>query len=398
MSMRRIAQIVLAGAAASAVVLGVVPAAQAATTRPGFIASFVSPYFFDGRASTQQQLATQLDAQEQVGAGDVIVEWAVHADARNAAYPSSPALGLGRFNDAVPALVQAVQARGDQLWMGLVVAPDAWADPSRFTSEQFLAEQLALTNAVADDLWAQYGGAVKGWYIPVEPSWDMISTPERAARLGEWYDAIADHLHALSGKPVMVSPSMPYAWNVGMAPTDYVAAMAPMIAGSDVDVWNLQDGFEMTGWSPETEANAFRAARALTDAAGAELWAAIYTPAYNGAGVRVPVSKLTPYLEALGALGVPLTQWEFAQYLSPDLGRPNGAEMTENLAQYRAYLGAAAPRPVQVSDPLPVSPAETAVPASAPSAPAAEPAVAGSTVTTGPSVTPAPQAAAPAPA
>ena len=317
-----------------------VAAPSAPALSPGFSASFWSPYWFFNRADQAGDLAAFLAAQRSSGSDQVILDWTVDADphASDAAYLASPTLGLGAFNDTVDALLPAAKAAGMKVWVGLVVAPDSWAKPANFTSESFLSKQLVLTNAVADDLYSRYHNEIDGWYVPVEPSWDMIATPKRALRLGEWYRGITDHLHALSGLPVMVSPSMPYAALAGHSALDFVDAMRPMVAAAGVDVWNIQDGFEMTAWTPTQEVAALVRARSLVQRYGGTLWADLYTPPSDSNG-QVPVAKLLPYLSAIAAAGIPESQWLFADYFAPPGLSGTDPHAVQNLLAYMDYLG-----------------------------------------------------------
>ncbi len=316
-------------------------AAAAPAPNPGFSAAFWSPYWFFGRSDAE--LRSALAAQKAAGSTNVIISWAVDSDAKDAAYPSASKLRLARFDNAVGKLVSADKSLGLSTWMGLVVAPDSWAKSKKFTSAKFRKQQVRLADKVADDLWKRYGKQIAGWYIPIEPSLAMISTPTRAKHLGQFYEAIAKHLHKLSGRKVMVSPSMPYAWSAGVSPETFIAHMAPMVrAAKHVNVWNLQDGFEMTGWSPAQEANAFLKAKALVAKTGAKLWADVYTPATDGNG-DVSVAKLVPYLRALAATGVPLSEWLYTDYLAPATAAPADPRTPQHLDDYRSYRAAARP-------------------------------------------------------
>jgi hypothetical protein len=323
-------------------------ATTATSTNPGFTATFVSPYWFDGKDDAAQ-LKTQFAAQKQAGVNTVIIEWSAHEDAMTAAYPANPTLGYGAFNDAVPQYVAAAKAAGLTVWMGLIVAPDMYENQANITSASWLAGQATRFQKLADDLYGKYGSSIAGWYIPVEPGNNMLKTPAGAARIGGWLGSISSYLHTHDGKkPVMVSPSMPSAESAGLSPEQFVAEMQPMVAAAHIDVWNLQDGFEMTSWSPEQEANAFAAAQALVQKYNAKLWASVYTPAVDGNGT-VPLSRLVPYLRAIAETGTTLSTWEFAQYLDPDASQANGAQMTTNFAQYRSYLAAAKPAPARTA-------------------------------------------------
>ncbi|GAA4166489.1 hypothetical protein GCM10022286_31210 [Gryllotalpicola daejeonensis] len=308
------------------------------TAAPGFRAAFWSPYFIDGY-NDAAQIATAMAAQKAAGDTDVIIEWSVHYDAKDAAYPAAKSLGFPQWNDAVPQIVAAAKKAGMHVWLGLAVAPDSVNNMSRFTNQTWLNAFTTTQEKVADDLYAKYGSSISGWYIPTEPAQVNVATSARATQFGKYLGAVSDYLHAHDGrKPVMVSPSMPTAISAGLTAQQFVSELAPLIAASHVDVLDLQDGFEMTAWTPAQEVAAFQAAKKLTDAGRMQLWAAVYTPVSDGNGA-VPVSKMQPYLKALGGAGVPLTEWEFTSYMDPDATVAQGAAMTANYKAYKAYLG-----------------------------------------------------------
>ena len=308
------------------------------TAHPGFRAAFWSPYFIDG-SNDAAQIATAMAAQKAAGDTDVIIEWSVHYDAGDAAYPAAVSLGFPQWNSAVPQLVAAAKKAGMTVWLGLAVAPDSVSDMSKFADQSWLSSFARTQERIADDLYAKYGSSVAGWYIPTEPAQVNVATSTRASRFGTYLGAVSDYLHAHDGrKPVMVSPSMPTAISAGLSAQQFVSELAPLISASHVDVLDLQDGYEMTAWTPAQEAAAFTAAKKLTDAARMQLWASVYTPLTDGNGA-VPVTKMEPYLTAIGAIGVPLTEWEFTAYMDPDTTVAGGSAMTANYAAYTSYLG-----------------------------------------------------------
>jgi hypothetical protein len=329
-----------AAAGATVATRSAVPALSTVkTAAPGFKAAFWSPYFVNGTANIDAQIAKGMAAQKAAGDTDVIIEWSVHYDAKDTAYPASASIGLPQWNDAVPRLVAAAKKAGLHVWMGLAVAPTSVGTVSTVTNQSWLNTFAAFDQKLSNDLYAKYGSSISGWYLPTEPAQVNVATPTRAAQFGSMLGAVSDYLHTHNGKkPVMVSPSMPTAILSNLSATAFVSELAPVIQRSHVDVLNLQDGFEMTAWTPAQEVAAFAAAKKLTDANRMVLWAAVYTPVRDGNGL-VSVAKMTPYLKALGAAGIPLTQWEFASYMTPDTSRTDGTQMVANYKAYMAYLG-----------------------------------------------------------
>lgn len=302
----------------------------------GFQAAFWSPY----DNLTAAQITTNLTTQKSVGINEVIVSWSAADTDRGSstAYDADPNLGYNTFNELIPHLVEATRTTGTRLWMGLLVAPDVFTENA--SSQSYLDSYAQRTIDLAADLYAQFGDAIGGWYIPTEPNEKDIANPQQAEQYGQWLGLISDHLHKhLGDKPVMVSPTMPTAIRTGWTPTQFIDALTPLIQDGHVDVWNLQDGFAMTGWSVATEQAAFLQASQLIDAVDGEMWASVYTPLRDGNGSPVPVSLFAPYLRALAATGAKLSEWTFTDYMDPDGDRADGSMRVENYRAYEALCG-----------------------------------------------------------
>ncbi|WP_374008615.1 DUF4434 domain-containing protein [Leifsonia sp. LS-T14] len=311
---------------------GAVAAERCASRASTYSGTFWSPYD-DWSVGDMESTFRE---QSSVGIRSTIVVWSVHLDANDAAYPSSPSLGYSRFNDSIPKLVQAARATGQKLWMGLVVAPDGF--PAHHEDTAWLTGFVNRSKAVAHDLYALYGNTIAGWYVPTEPGFADIDTAGEAKTYAGWLGQLTAYLHSHDGnKPVMVSPFMPSAIYTGASATRYVQLLKPLIDTAKVDVWNLQDGFGMTAWSPSQEAAAFTLAKSYTRAAGSALWASVYTPARDGNGTPVSVARMAPYLDAIAATGATLSQWTYNDYFSGTRATTDRALRVANLAAYRAW-------------------------------------------------------------
>ncbi len=314
------------------------PAASTQIQKKGFSAVFWSPYWFDGRSNLDAQTQTLMQAQKAAGVTDIIIEWSVHYDANSAAYSSNPNLGYGNFNQAVPEILNYAKQYGMHVWVGLVVGSDTFDKPQYFTDQNFMNSRIKTFTDVAADLNTQFGSQITGFYIPVEPRVEHVSSQTSAEFMASWYKAIVDNIHQTTGKKIMISPSMPTAILQNWSAIQFIDAAKPIFTKTDADVINLQDGFEMTAWSPEQEAKAFQYAKTLTDSVGAELWADLYTPATDGNGT-VPFSKMQPYLDALSPYVTTFSDWEFTTYFDPDTSRENGNLMTQNYNDYLVWRG-----------------------------------------------------------
>jgi hypothetical protein len=332
-ALRRFFATAAAGAALAVAASAVTPTAAEAAGAPPLGGSFWSPY--DDWSS--DRISATLSEQAALGQRTLIIDWAAHLDANDTAYPADPALGYTRFNDVIPRLVAQTTRSHFELWMGLAVAPDGF--PANEDDPRYLADFVHRSIQLADDLFARYGAAIHGWYIPTEPTAQELSSPAKANQYAGWLTQLVGYLHSHDGgKPVMISPCMPTAIQVGWTADQFVSALAPLMRTTGIDVWNVQDGFEMTGWSPTEEAHAFTQLADLASRSGTHVWADVYTPARDGLGRPVTAAQLYPYLAALKSTGVPLVQWTFNDYFASTTQDADAALRSANTAAYRSML------------------------------------------------------------
>lgn len=274
------------------------------TGNAGFFGTFWNPYDDASVANLQNDTA----AEGVVGVGLNIVDWTLDADAGNdTAYPNG--LGYPVFNDFVDHLFSALPS-GAQVWMGLSVAPNS--DAANDTNWSYLMGKLALQERLADDLYAKYGSRFLAWEVPDEPGENVVSTYNNSYQYGAYLQQLDDYLHTHDGnKPVAIAPAMPSAANVGLTPLQFVQQMQPMMQIAHMDVWNLQDGFGMTGWTTAQEVAGFQQADAYVAQYGGYVDADVYTPTTSRP------SAFEPYLQALAPYVTTLTEWEFPEYLNP---------------------------------------------------------------------------------
>ncbi|KRC43022.1 hypothetical protein ASE15_03445 [Oerskovia sp. Root22] len=306
---------------------------------PGFTHSFIDPYWFSGKSP--EQVDFMLEAGEEVGITSVIMQWSAFRGATGtvAAYSASPRLGFGTFNDAVPTLVKAIERRPLDLWMGLLVAPGIFSTTASLTDDTLLNELAHDTMLLADDLYEKFGTAIDGWHLPIEPNYKTITSPDIAARQGQWIRMITDHLHQhYPTISVMSSPSMPTAITAKKSPSTFVREFEPVMREAGIDVWNFQDGYKMTAWSPSTVAGALRQAKAQAARYDADVWAVMYTPG-PGADGDAPITptRMQEYMKAIDGVGIRLSQYMFTSYLNPDPTLQHGTVRAENYKTYAAY-------------------------------------------------------------
>lgn len=312
---------------------------DACPANPGFTHAFVDPYWLNGK--DVDQVVEMLEAGKQVGVGGVILQWSAYRGAASTvtAYPADPSLGLRLFNRSVPVLVDAAARADVELWMGLLVAPGVFSTRESLTDPVLLGGLARDTLAVADDLYRQFGESIDGWYLPIEPNYKTVTNPTVAVTHGRWIGGMTDHLHQrYPALPVMSSPSMPTAILDGKSAATFVRELEPVMREAGVDVWNFQDGYKMTAWSPTTVASALRAAEVQARGYGAEVWAVMYTPGPGeDGGSPITPSRLQEYMRAIGGTGIRLSQFTFTSYLDPDLTVRHGEIRAESYRVYRAY-------------------------------------------------------------
>jgi hypothetical protein len=223
--------------------------------------------------------------------------------------------------------------------MGLLVAPNVFEPAGAITNATLLDELATRTLALAADLYSKYGPSIHGWYLPIEPNNKTIRSPQIAQIQGDWIGRITDALHtAYPGIPVMSSPSMPTAILDGKTAMQFVDQFAPVFERAHVDVWNIQDGFKMTAWTPAQEVAALLHAQQLAQQHGAEVWADLYTPGPNSTGTaQVTTSKMIPFLTAIGSAGIRLSSYMFSAHMNPDTTLTGGAARHTSYQEYLAY-------------------------------------------------------------
>jgi hypothetical protein len=300
---------------------------SAATTAPcptgqaGYSYMFWNPY----DNWTAAQMTSALASGRAVHDNGVIIDYAVDQEANAAWYPDRA--GYNLFESTIPSLLSVTRSSAQPVWMGLIVSPNLFAQKAN--NWVFLESEVPKFEAVADDLYRQYGTAIQGWYIPTEPGQSNVSTYDLSYQYGVWLRQIDDYLHTHDGnKPVMIAPEMPSAVLSGVSPAQFAREMQPMMAVAHMDVWNFEDGFGMTGWTVAQEAAGFAAAQSNATADHTTVWADVYTPSNSSP------AQWEPYLKGIAATGTTtLSQWTFGEYMAPGTTSYN----PRSVADYQAY-------------------------------------------------------------
>jgi len=267
--------------------------------------------------------------QKQAGIDTVILQWTGAQMASGLVltnYPSSPSTGFRTWDYMVPRLLASAQRKGVKVWLGLILK-------SSLFDEETTRGDIAVLNAVAKangviaaDLLSKYRGQFAGWYIPTEPGLATVAYPDLTRLHLEFLHAVTTSLDQLDPSlPVMISPSVPRAIEASMSGVEFVERLAPLMQGSGIEVWNLQDGYKMTGWTPAQNRALIEKGQEIAALAGTEIWATIYTPGPGQANYPVTPTTFFADLDAVGATGARVTIWTYDAAMNPDPTRTNAA-------------------------------------------------------------------------
>lgn len=294
------------------------------TGQPGFSHTFWDPYDDWSPSQVQQDAAWRSYFNDNV----VIIDYAVDQEANAAWYPDT--LGYSYFEPTIPNVLAGTSGT---VGMGLLVSPNEF---SQYSNDwNFLEAELPKFEAVADDLYRQYGSRIRYWYIPTEPDQSNLSTYDLSYQYGAWLNQIDSYLHTHDGDlPVTIAVDMPSAVNAGITPYQFVQEMQPMMSDANMDVWMLEDGFGMTGWTPQEEAAGFSLAEQYATSDNAAVWADVYTPASS------TPTQFEPYLQTIANVGTyTFIQWTFPDYMDPSYTTSNGNAADDYNSYYSYCVG-----------------------------------------------------------
>ena len=181
------------------------PALTAAAEAPRFTGTFLQ-LLADHASWDQARWETLFAAMRAIGVDEVVVQWSVNGDAPTYAskhFKAAP-------QESLPAVLQAAQAQGMRLVLGLVHDPDYWGkikrDPKliRVYCRWLLLNSLEAAREVV--ALAKDNSAFTGFYIPQEIDDRSWLDPEREKVLHEFLGNLTDGLHAIApGKSVVIS-------------------------------------------------------------------------------------------------------------------------------------------------------------------------------------------------
>ena len=269
---RRLTAALVTASAISA--FAVAPAAHAddpCNTGPRFSGTFVQPALIDEWSSTE--LADEMDVLTEACISTVVLQWTADSGDGTTQYPSSlPGYAMSSGTDVVGRLLDAADAAGIEVWLGLQVN-DEWWDVSA-SSTAWLAAEAATAIDVADDLYDAYGSepALAGWYLPFEMDNLNFQTATEWDRMGTFYDDVEGGLHSIDvSLPVAIAPFYNATLAGTLSPAQWETMWTSILSDAAIDVVALQDGVgaghatvgQLATWF-EATADAVAAARPST--------------------------------------------------------------------------------------------------------------------------------------
>jgi len=207
--------------------------------RPSLRGSFLQPEL--GDAWTLKQWGSEFQYMKGAGLDQMLIQWTADSKEKTTIFPS----GLAGYtqntqHDVVERALQAADASGAQVYLGLQVNDDWWSN--YINDAPWLKNEAKTANALADDLWKRYRKhpSLVGWYLPFEVDNVETSAPQWD-NLVAFYRNVGNHLHKLTpGRSVVISPF--YNADQGLSSSQWQTMWEYVLKRSPIDVLALQDG------------------------------------------------------------------------------------------------------------------------------------------------------------
>lgn len=270
---------------------------------------------------TESDFAAEYEAMKKVSMDHIIWQWTVDTKEKKACYPTVLSGYTQIFReDKVKISLEQARRKGIKVWLGLA-ANDDWF---RYyaNDEKWLANEVGLNKKIVQELWQRYGGsyddAVAGFYIWLEVENVHFQNSAKQERIAMAYKEIAEEVHRITGKPVMIAPY--FAPGSGLDADGYAAMWGKVLKTAPIDVIALQDGFggeygsaaTIATWLPPLK-------KKITEARPqTELWSDLetFTPDFLSA----PISRVISQINAEKSFVSKFTSFSFNHYDSPNNG------------------------------------------------------------------------------
>ena len=320
-------------------VLTCLPAGAQPCSRPALRGSFLQPAL--GDAWTLKQWHDEFHYMRGAGLDQMVIQWTADSKNMTTIYPS----GLAGYmqdtqHDVVERALQAADASGAQVYLGLQINDDWW---SKYLSDKsWLQNEAKVANALGNDLWKRYGRhpSLTGWYLGFEVD-NVESTSVEWNNLVAFYRTVGNHLHKLTpGKPIVISPF--FSAKADLSPSQWQTMWEYVLKRSPIDVLALQDGVgvehasktQLPEWFSAVK-NAIQNARPQT-----QFW--VDTETFNLDSEPMPIRSMVNDMCAVQPYVTGYLSFSFNHYLSPQQVNP---------LYYQTYLDYLATGKVEKSAP-----------------------------------------------
>lgn len=304
--------------------------------------TFIDPYSVYG--ASRARLDAMFANMKAMGMDTAVVQWTGYQQSAT----SSSTTYDGSFDSSLDSLITSARAAGMRLWLGLVVHPEVLDDPATNTDQDALNALADLSVDDAHRLQQRYAGdlgtTIVGWYIPTEPGLQSVNDAARRAMHVGFFQRITTGLKRLDpALPILGSPATARASEQNQTGVWFMDNFEPFFADSGVDVWALQDGFEMTSWTAQDNAALIERGRDLAAKYGVGVWADLYTPGPRQHN-ETSIDTSAPYdpwsleadLDAIRATGVPIVSYTFDDAMNTahpdDPNDPTDVQQRQRLA------------------------------------------------------------------
>lgn len=308
----------------------------------------------NGSIVTASRLDTMTDAELNAGMIDmanlhmttVVLEasediYDLHAGGvPTAAYPNSSGWQRSTQTDVVARLLNAADAEGIHVLMGLP-NDDRWLQ--QVNNATWTHADAVDSVQAADDLWNSYGShdSFYGWYLPLSVDNVHFGSATAQADLVDYYNTITHELRSITGDLTVatgatfdaVDTTVP-GWQDSTA---YSSMWQNILPQADLDVVDLQDGIgdqhattgDLNTWFTAM-GNAFTAANRPT-----ELYAGAQTYVTGSTGATTPLGTKTVVSDLNATKAAAYTDWSASYFDYLSSAAP--ASYTDDYSSTKAY-------------------------------------------------------------
>lgn len=215
------------------------PAMAQDCSGPALRGSFLQPAL--GDAWTLKQWREEFHYMRGARLDQMVIQWTADSKEKTTIYPTGVAgYTQNTKHDVVERALQAADASGAQVYLGLQINDDWWT--KYLTDKPWLENEAKVADILADDLWKRYGQHVSltGWYLGFEVD-NVESTRAEWGNLIGFYRTVGHHLHKLTpGKPIVIAPF--FNPTAGFSASQWQTMWEYVLKRSPIDVLALQDG------------------------------------------------------------------------------------------------------------------------------------------------------------